>query len=140
MVDHQVLKTELDTDPNGYGYSALEAAGDRSGQVAALNLPRTGIEFDRTLVDAHELFEQIEQADWTALSDVERSRIELVLGMGVVNVQGTNTRSAFQTAFAGTQTLTNLVAFQKRLGSRAEELFGEGVSVSIRDVAEARAI
>lgn len=136
-INFATLKTELTTDPNGYGYVTTpitEAVGEYNARK--LNEVRAGISVNRTVIPAHEVIEAIVAADWTALSQAEKDRISLVISAGDINVQGTNTRAAFLQAFgAGTTTRSNLVALQTRPGSRAEQLFGQ--SVDFRDVLNA---
>lgn len=136
-VDLQTLKTELTTDPNGYGYVTsplTEPVGSLNAEL--LNQVRVGIAIDRGVIPAHEIVDAIVAAEWTNLSDVERTRITFIVGAGEVNVRATNTRSAFLAAFGpGTATRTNLAALQTRQGSRAEQLFGQ--FVTFRDVLNA---
>ncbi|MEM2125709.1 MAG: hypothetical protein QXQ53_04860 [Candidatus Methanosuratincola sp.] len=102
---------------------------------------RTTIKIDRDLVNAYEVFECIVPEEWTALTAQEKERIMLILSMGQINVKGQNTRAAFQAAFgSGTTTRANIINLLKRNGSRAEELFGAGTSITWEDVAKARRI
>jgi hypothetical protein len=131
------LKTELITDPNGYGYIAgtfTEAAGERN--AALLNEPRAGISVGRNVISAREIIDATVPSEWTSLTADEKLRYQTLTGVGEVNVQSTNVRDVFLAMFAGgTQTRANLVALQNRVGSRAEQLFGQ--SVNFRDVLNA---
>lgn len=139
MIDYAILKTELTTDPRGYGYALFWADGSDWQLADLINQIRTTINIDRGLVDANEIFECIVPAEWIGLSAQEKERVQLILSMGTVNTKGLNTRAAFQAAFgAGTTTRTNLLALLTRRGSRAEELFG--TSISWDDIAKARRI
>lgn len=140
-MDYAALKNELSTDPRGYGYAPYWANGSDWILADMLNQVRDSIRIDRTFVNAYEVFEAIVPAEWIALSADEKQRIQLVLNMGQVYTRGTNTKAVLQAAFpAGSTTRTNLLALLKRSGSRAEELFGEGVSVTWDDIARARRI
>jgi hypothetical protein len=137
---YSALKTELQTDPNAYGYAALLSAGNQQGCANALNLVRAAITIDRQYLEAYEIWEAIVPTEWLALNADNKQRISTILGMSKINAKGTNTRAAFLAAFTGgTTTRTNLAALQTRQGSRAEQLFGEGVTVSAADVALALA-
>jgi len=57
-----------------------------------------------------------------------------------VNLKGTNTKKALQDAFVLSPiSKANILAIVKRQGSRAEQLWGEGTSLSSIDVGEALA-
>lgn len=99
-VDLNALKTEITTDPNGYGYvqaPVSESVGEKN--AALLNEVRASISVDRGVIPAYEIIDAIVAADWTALTDPERRRVELITGAGEVNIRSTNTRSAFLAAF-----------------------------------------
>lgn len=139
-MNYAALKTELQADPTGLGLAAMLTAGNHAGVAAALNLPRVGITIKRDIIPSHELFEAIVAADYTALSAAERTRLQIILSMGTVNVRGDNTRAQLAAMFgAGTATRTAMLALIDRQGSRAEQLFGSGTSVSAADVAMALA-
>ena len=140
-MDYVVLKTELTTDPKGYGYSVFWTNGQDWKLADLLNQVRDMINIDRGLLEAHEIFECIVPTEWVALSIQEKERIQLILSMGNINSKGTNTRAAFQATFGtGTITRANLTALLTRKGSRAEELFGSGTSISWDDIAKARKV
>lgn len=139
-INYAALKTELQTDPSALGYAALLAAGNHAGVAAALNLPRAGITISRDLIPSHEIFEAIVTSEYTALVAAEKTRLQVILGMGQVNVKGANTRAQLAAMFgAGTATRTAILAMIDRQGSRAEQLFGAGTQVSAADIAQALA-
>lgn len=130
------LRTELQTDPQTLGYAAPLAAGNHSALADLLNQIRPTIAIQRDTAPAWEVFECIVHTEWAALSAQEKQRIQTILSMGTVSIKGPNTRSAFLASFgAGTATRTALAAMQNRQGSRAEQLFGQ--SVTVADVAQA---
>lgn len=139
-IDPGALRAELTGDPLALGYAPLIAAGDARGLAALLNAP-TGpgaAPVDQSVVPAYTLFECIVPAEWSALTAANQQRIQTILAMGQVDIQGANTRGAFLAAFAaGTTTRANLQAVQTRTGSRAEALFGAAASVSAEQVADA---
>lgn len=136
-MDYAALKAELDTDPGGLGYGPHLASGNDIALVDLLNAINPAISVPRDLIPSYEIFEAIVPTEWSALSAQEKQRIQVILSMGQVDVRGTNTKNAFIEAFAGgTQTRANLIALATRPGSRAEELFGQ--SVSLDDIVKAR--
>lgn len=135
-MNYTALKAELENDPNAYGYAPYWTTGTGWKLVEMLNTPRAAIRIDRDIVPAHEVYEAIVPSEWAALTADNKLLVQTMLGMGDINAKGTNTRLSFAAAFgAGTQTRANLVALQKRDGSRAEQLFG--TAVTIEDVAAA---
>lgn len=136
MINYAVLKTELQTDPQGFGYAAPLAAGNHTALADLLNQVRGTIALDRETVPAYEVFDAIVPSEWAALSTQEKQRIQLILSLGTVLVKGGNTRSAFLAVFGpGSTTRGNLAALQSRQGSRAEQLFSQPVTPA--DIAQA---
>ena len=138
-IDYIVLKTELNIDPQGYGYSAYWANGQDWKLAELINQTRDNILIARDIVPAYEIFETIVPSEWVSLSAQEKERIQLILSMGEILIKGENTKASFQTAFgAGTTTRKNILNLITRKGSRAEQLFGSGILISWDDVAKAR--
>lgn len=137
-IDYTQLRTEIQTDPTALGYAAHVTSGSDTAIADILNAVRTGINIGRDIIPSYEIWEAIVPSEWNALLATQQTMIGYILGMGQVNVKGTNTRAAFANAFgAGTTTRGNLVALQDRKGSRAEQLFGAGTVVTHDDVAKA---
>lgn len=137
-VNLAALRAELLADPSALGYAGLLAAGNHVGVAALLNQPRVGIVVKRDVIPSHEIFEAITAADYTALAAAEKTRLQVILSMGSVNVAGINTRAQLSSMFgAGTTTRTNILALIDRQGSRAEQLFGTGASVTVEDIGRA---
>ena len=140
------LKTELNTDPNGYGYAADLNSGNDAGLVAKLNLRRATIRVKRDDVSASEIFHAVAVTDLVTnpgASQLEylNALIQAPFPVRLLNDDGsatpvrTNVISLFK---SGTASLTRLAALETRDGSRVEDLFGRGVSVSDVDVANAK--
>ena len=111
------LKTEVATDPLGRGYSAmtdLEVAND-------LNIVyRTQ---DVESVTGQDIFEAVVRSEYIALSAGDKDLLHVIISMGSILVNGTNTKAALLAMFgAGTTTRVNLGALQTRVASRAQEL------------------
>jgi len=131
-MDLAVLWNEINTDPAGLGY-----AGKTNAQIAAL-LNAATVSVERATVSGYEVFECIVPAEWAALTAQEKSRVQLILAMGTVNLQGTNTRASLGATFgAGTATRTALLALQNQTVARTQYL-GIG-SVTPGDVQRAKA-
>lgn len=111
------LKTEIETDPLGRGYSGmtdLEVATD-------LNIVyrEVSVEF----VTGQEIFEAVVPTEYNTLTDKQINLLHAIMGLVNISVNGTNTKTALLSMFgAGTTTRSNLAALQKRDVSRAEEL------------------
>jgi len=137
-MDYTALKNEFLNDPNGYGYSVYYADGQDWRLAELINQIRDTIFIARgDTVPSYEIFEAIVPTEWDLLSVQEKQRIQLILSMGEISVNGPNTKSAFLLAFGvGTTTRANLIALTTRKGSRAEQLFGHAVSWD--DIARAR--
>lgn len=155
----QSLATELNTDPNAYGYAAKIAVGDDEGVAAIINTVRDGsngasIPIRRSNIASKEIVEAIRVTDYTALpanpnatqlSNERRflSWMESLVNASEVrllNDDGTDTPviSNFQDMFpAGSGTRTRLFTLATRNGSRAEQLFGANFVVTASDVAKA---
>jgi len=111
------LKTEITTDPLGRGYSGLtdlEVAND-------LNIVyRTQ---DVESVTGQDIFEAVVRSEYVALSADDKELLHVIISMGSILVNGTNTKAALLAMFGGgTTTRTNLATLQIRDVSRAQEL------------------
>ncbi len=117
-MDLAILRAELQNDPLARNYAGM------SDQAAADSLNAADRPTQRDTVASHEIFEAIAPAEWAALTAQEKQRVQTILGMGTVNLRGTNTRASLAAAFgAGTATRTALQALQAGPPqSRAAEL------------------
>lgn len=144
-IDYAVLRTEMETDPNGYGYAPLLAAGADQALADMLNEVRASIDIKRADISSGEVFHAIALGDlksnpnsfeaqwWGAL--LNRSD-----AIRLVNEDGTATpvRANVLQVVTGSTSRTRLAALETRKGSRAEQLFGAGTSVRHEDVMKAR--
>lgn len=162
----QALKTELLTDPVGYGYAAdgpTTPTPNVQGLADKLNLVRDGanggpaITVRKDAIASKDIYEAIDIGDYTALPgnpnasqlSTERRFLAWLTGLAAIptvrllNDDGSNTPviTNLQTAFpAGSGTRTRLVALASRNGSRAEQLFGRNAVVTYHEVASALAL
>ena len=135
-MDYVALKTELQADPNGLGYAAAIASGSDNILANLLNAVNQNINITRDILKAYEIFDAVDPTDYSGLTAAKKTDLQLILGMGEVDVLNANTRSLLAGIFgAGSATRTALLALQNRKGSRAEQLFGRGVFVTAADIA-----
>jgi hypothetical protein len=113
-----ILRDEIVGDPLGRGY-----AGMTDAQVFA-SLTTADRSRARNLIPAHELFEAITAADLAALGAGEQKRLQFLMSMGEVNIEGVNTRAVLVAMFSGATQPTKdaLLALQTQAITRAEEL------------------
>jgi hypothetical protein len=151
------LKTELQNDPNVYGYAALTSTSAWQAIANALNLRRDGtnggpaISVKRTDVAVSEIYTAIQVSDYTALPgsptaaqlSTERRYLAWLTGLVALDrVRLTNENDSdapittnLKAMFAsGTGTWQRLAALATRSASRAEQLFGRAVAVTDTDV------
>lgn len=151
-IDYAALKSELQTDPNAYGYAATN--GNDVAKADLLNLARAAITIRRSDVPAKDLWEAIDVGDYTALQanptatqlSLERRYLAWMTGLPtfgtvrILNDDGSNGPVAANLLAmfpAGSTTRARIVALASRNGSRAEQLFGQGVVVTAQDVGKA---
>lgn len=133
------LHTELTTDPVSMGYATLlQKANDQAvaDLLNSLTSPGAASVF-RTDVRAQEFLNCITTADFSALNQLNTSKLQMVLGPGVLDATNANLRAAVQALFTGA-TLTAMQAVCSRTGSRAEVLWGTGIVVTAAQVGAAR--
>ena len=142
-IDLAVLKTELTTDPNSYGYAPLIAIGSDQGCADAVNLIRIAIQINRPNVAPIEILEAISVDDFiaTGQSVLMGSWFESLTQFSIIRIlkeNGQDTRvmtNIMKILKNGTASETRIRALSVRAGSRAEQLFGSGSSITAMDVA-----
>lgn len=137
MTDEElaILNTELTDDPKSLGLAGMDnpTAASKLNEIGASNESvSTGI------INGQELQMAVVMAEYLALSGVERDGWMSLISAGDGQVAVGDQRVIDQATaiWAGTTTLVNLAALRNRSASRAEVLFGFGVSY--QDVAKAR--
>jgi hypothetical protein len=137
------LQSELLADPSGLGYSALRTAHNYVGLAAAINLPRAGITFQRPNVSPLEILEAINVDDFVATANQQilmGSWFESLTQFPSIRVlkdNGDDTRvmtNIMKVLKNGTASETRVRALSVRLGSRAEQIWGQGVTVTVADI------
>lgn len=132
------LKTELDDDPNELGY----AGTSHPAAAALLNAVAVANQIPNTSVAVKAARDEIRLAEWEALTQGDRDMIMLLFG-SETTIDITNTRLVTQilgvfTLDDSPLTYAAMLLLATRNGSRAEALFGIGISVSSADIMEAR--
>jgi len=137
------LKAELQADPAGLGYATPYGLGDDAGVARILNTVQPGVAYSifKNAIPLRDMVANVASAEFTTLTATQLAQLQfLFLGASSVDASDLNTRNIITAIFAGkTATLTNFATLAKRQGSRAEVLFGIGVSVSDSDVSRTRA-
>lgn len=140
------LKTELTTDPRGYGYAAALLVSDQTA-ADVINTVRDGtnvppaIQVNKGTISTQELVEAVVQSEMPSNANQRDWLIMVASGARVRVDTGSTARAGLLAIFgSGTTTRTNLTNASQRLGSRAEELWGFGVVVTSGDVSLARAL
>ena len=143
-INYSQLKTELNTDPNAYGYAPFIASGADQNLADMLNLPRAAIVMPRPDVNPLEILEAIKVTDFINAPNVLfASWFESITQYPAVRIlkeNGTETRvmtNFLSILVNGSQSEVRLRALASREGSRAEQLFGVGTTVSNADIAQA---
>jgi hypothetical protein len=145
-INYVQLKAELNTDPNAYGYAPLIAIGNDQGLADMLNLPRAAIVMPRPDVSPLEILEAIKVTDFIATGNqsiLYGSWFESVTqypSVRILKTDGSDTRlmtNMMTLLVNGSQSEVRLRALASRQGSRAEQLFGVGMSVGNWDIAQA---
>ena len=116
-MDVHTLTIELTEDPLSRGYSGM------TDIEAAANLNTVNRTVDIEAVTGQDLFEAVLPAHYNALSAEFKQLFGIIVGMGTIMVNGTNTKAALIAMFTGaTETLQALAALQTTQVSRAVEL------------------
>jgi hypothetical protein len=137
-INFTTLNTELLTDPAGLGYAAEIAAGSDGNLATLLNAPKADVSVFRGVIDGREVVSATTPAEFLSLTSAQQTLYLAITGAsGGVDTSNALVRSAFAAMFAAGATRTALLAIASREGSRAEELFGTGTTISHLDVARA---
>ena len=141
MVDLQTLKTEIQTDPKGLGYSGLAGPADIAAKLNEHGA--SGETIEPTFIDTIDAAAAVDVTEYAALSLDRRQLWSDILTAGQDRgfpAKHSGIRSLIGDLFtAGNSPITRaaLLALQVRSASRAEILFGEGVGVNYFQVSAA---
>lgn len=137
-IDHAALKSEIQNDPVVIGYAPLVAAGNDAGIADLLNQVRVGTSITRSYVPIEDVLAAIVASEFDALLATDKAKVDQFVRGPRIKTSSANMRTTMAGLFgAATTTRANLIALATRNGSRAEQLWGEGTSVTHSDVARA---
>ena len=111
-----ILKTEIDTDPLGRGYSGmtnLEIANDLNVVYCTKN---------KTSMTGSEILNNIVISEWTPLTDAQKRTVWDVVHLSDINPFGVEAQLLIAVFGAGSDTIAALADARKYDVSRAEEL------------------
>lgn len=139
------IKAELLQDPNGYGYA--QYLGDNFNPpvlAEMINLRRAEIVMPRPDVTPLEILEAISLADFltdkTSLWSAWFESLTQFPSVRILKDNGTDTRvmtNIMRLLANGSASETRIRALAVRSGSRAEQLWGAGITISVEDVINA---
>ncbi len=130
-MDLNILKAELDTDPESRGYVGM------SDEVAAVDLNTIYRTLPRETLTGSEVFNAINKSEFNALSTANQQLVWDILHLGEINPFGLEA-DLFTDIFGASTTITALGVVRQRSVSRGVEL-GLGF-VGGSDVTDARAL
>lgn len=136
----QQLAAEINADPKALGYAAFVAAHDRQGLAAKINSTYTGVDqVWRNDLRSWEVLGSLVEAEVTALTQVQWTRVQTLLIPPMIDVSNQLIRDQFAGIFVGhNTTIGNLITVgTKPNPSRAEELWGYKTVVTDTDIANA---
>ncbi len=134
------LAVELDTDPASLGYAPAILAGDQNTLFTLVNTPQPGggFQVNRDPVPPEEVFGAVDPVDYVAMTTTELARLQVIMTLPTVNLADESTKTIVDELFTnGSTTRLNIATLQKRNGSRAEVLWGEGTIVTVNQIDQA---
>lgn len=140
------LRSELLSDPVGFGYSALLGPND-NGLADLLNSVVANVSHATTstitvgTVFAVSMQQGVVASEYSSLQQNQRDMWHDIVAIAVPGLAISNTQIRLQMAFvwsAGTTTRGNLSNLQARTCARSETLFGENQFVNATQVYQAR--
>lgn len=120
------LKAEVETDPLGRGYAGM------TDQQLVDSLNAVDREVNRETMTGTEILNEINVAEWNALTNAQRQTVWDIVHLGTINPFGVEATLMTSVFGGGSATITALAAARKVAVSRAQEL-GIGV-VTLRDL------
>lgn len=134
-IDYPALAAEIANDPKTLGYAG------KSDYAIAVILNTVGASAEtviRAYTNTAEIVAAIDPTEFTALAAASKLFLtDVILAAPVVKTGDANLRTAVGQIFGAGATRTRLIAAASKSASRAEVLFGEGISVNDTDVAKA---
>lgn len=135
-VDYTALKTEINTDPKGLGYSGKS---DYEISVLMNTAGASSETLFKSYTPTEDLVACIVRSEFDALAAAGKTYLDMVFQAPKVKTGDATLRTQMGALFAaGTTTRTNLTNSASRAATRAEILFGENAYITDQDVAIAR--
>jgi hypothetical protein len=139
-INYSQLKSELQNDPNSYGYAPFMTSGNDTQLANMLNEVRGSISvfIPVSLTQIVNCISVL--AEWNALTALQLQRLQFIAVNGYIDTASLAMRTVVTDIFsaASQTTKNNLAAAAQRTGSRAEQLFGTGTSITHEDIVKAR--
>lgn len=129
----RILRDIILSEPSNTGASDADVATWLNATVPMVS---------RDTVSAADIFEQIDPAEFTALSAAQQARVDRILGLGsgISTVPGSQARAELVAVFGGgSTTITNLAALIGARSISRASLAGQD-TVDANDVTTARAM
>ena len=139
-IDYAALATEINTDPLALGYAAPKAAGNDAAVATLLNTigATAAYQVNREPISTAVFLSHVDSAGFLALLPTQLAQLQCLMVVQTIDINDASTQAILVGIFGNpSATRTNIIAILKRQGSRAEVLFGRGVTVSSDDVARA---
>ena len=138
--DLLALKTRVMTDPDSVGYGAV--LNDTAALLDLLNNPTkntTGGTVDTPVeaLDILDLAAVIVPSEYALLSDFDKEWVKMFINRPV-DERLKPYQAKIQSVFAGTATLTAMLALRTRPSSQAEDEFGVGTVITRKHLVAAR--
>jgi len=131
-VDIYAVRAELDADPDSRGYASMSVVE----VVEDMYIER--IDRNRSSMRATEIYNAVEETEWNALSDAQKTRVKDIISMGEVNPFGREADVMIAVFGGGSDTITTLAATRKETISLVVDKGWQGLST--RHILAARAL
>ena len=134
LLQHQQLKTEINTDPTSQAYAL--ALGNYDALVIKLNnrVLSAGT-VAREPMETQDLIDSINSTEYNSMTTANATKLQVLFSTARVRIASNAIQSLLGTVFpSGGTTLTAFTALKVRPASRVEVLFGVGTYVDSGDV------
>jgi hypothetical protein len=138
----QQIRDETDNDPKTLGYATLKVQTDGPSAVAA-KMNEVGASAEtlfKAYVPMEDVLAAIVLTDYTALAAASKTALDQFTRGTRLKSGDANMRTTMAGIFPASTTRTNLINMASRSCSRAEALWGEGVTITATQVADALAL
>jgi hypothetical protein len=134
-INYTTLRAEIETAP----YAADRQSGADSLIADKLNAVSSTDRINTGSLTTDQLKACVTLTDYTGLQASNRQWLDFISVAQFIDLNNTVIAGGLNTLFAaGSASRANILAAQKRDGSRAETLFGAGTYITIDDVVRAR--